>query len=858
MNGKREKRLIDEFVLEASEVPQPERFRAPDTKPQDLPSGKAILNITSSGRVPFLMAAIERFVGYPTQVNGAKIEEQLSALVGTNDARENYLANLDATYDVQRCHQQGKDALEKLIAEMLRTSVDLDVEDYAALCDSLSRCTDSLTVVKAALALIERKSAKNCLHPNARRFLHAVVAEFDADRWLSLDKEVRAMRSRINRLVENDGAIPVLGGEPWTDAALADVGAMNAAQRHAWRDLIDHGHQVSGNKPSGKWCKLALQHIEVIGRPAFKDCIGRWFVLVAVPPENLRIWVNMYSTFRLQNQDALSALVWAVRALDDDSLIGPLTHLGEVCFRRVSGPLCAPLGNMVAHALSQMSSATTVGSLIRMKMRVKRPFFRKPIETALRKAAESRGLSPIDLEELGVPTYGLTEVGRMEIHFGPEVRATVEAVGTDDISTRWHVSGTKKSQKSPPASIKATHKDELKALKQAEKDVGQMLVAVRDRLERSYLEPREWSLVDWRKRFLDHPLSGCVARRLIWRLIAVGSKESTGCWLQDRLVDRHGKSIDWLNDQTRVSLWHPLHAKQDEVIAWRTWLESNLISQPFKQAHREIYVLTDAERATQVYSNRFAAHIVRAGQLRALAHSRGWRAAVAGIWDSGGDVNPLIKLPHFNLRAEFWVNATGDQADPQTGFMNLLATDQVRVCPLNGAEPVELEALPPVVLSEIMRDVDLFVGVASIGNDPNWQDGGRETRYADYWQSYSFGDLGATAKTRKAVLEKLIPRLKIAPRCSFDDKFLIVRGELRTYKIHLGSGNILMEPNDQYLCIVAAPGARGAATGKADGAGVFLPFDGDERLSIILSKALMLADDTKIKDETITRQIEGK
>ena len=33
-------------------------------------------------------------------------------------------------------------------------------------------------------------------------------------------------------------------------------------------------------------------------------------------------------------------------------------------------------------------------------------------------------------------------------------------------------------------------------------------------------------------------------------------------------------------------------------------------------------------------------------------------------------------------------------------------------------------------------------------------------------------------------------------------RFLIVRGELRTYKLHLGSGNILMEPDNQYLCIV--------------------------------------------------------
>ncbi len=47
-----------------------------------------------------------------------------------------------------------------------------------------------------------------------------------------------------------------------------------------------------------------------------------------------------------------------------------------------------------------------------------------------------------------------------------------------------------------------------------------------------------------------------------------------------------------------------------------------------------------------------------------------------------------------------------------------------------------------------------------------------------------------------------------------------MRGDLRTYKIHLGSGNILMEPNDQYLCIVQDRGQEG------DTAAVFLPFEG--------------------------------
>ena len=44
--------------------------------------------------------------------------------------------------------------------------------------------------------------------------------------------------------------------------------------------------------------------------------------------------------------------------------------------------------------------------------------------------------------------------------------------------------------------------------------------------------------------------------------------------------------------------------------------------------------------------------------------------------------------------------------------------------------------------------------------------------------------------------------------------------------------------------------ARRGASGE-----LHLPFEGDSTLSIIISKALLLADDAKIKDPTITRQI---
>ena len=95
----------------------------------------------------------------------------------------------------------------------------------------------------------------------------------------------------------------------------------------------------------------------------------------------------------------------------------------------------------------------------------------------------------------------------------------------------------------------------------------------------------------------------------------------------------------------------------------------------------------------------------------------------------------------------------------------------------------------------------------------------------------------------------VLPGLAIASRCRLEERYLVVEGKIRTYRIHLGSGNIQMEPNNQYLCIV-----RDRAAGSKQ---VRLPFEGDDTLSIILSKAFMLADDDKIKDASINSQIRG-
>lgn len=341
----------------------------------------------------------------------------------------------------------------------------------------------------------------------------------------------------------------------------------------------------------------------------------------------------------------------------------------------------------------------------------------------------------------------------------------------------------------------------------------------------------------WRAELAAHPLARAVVGRLIWE-VEVGP----GQW--QAVLPAAGELPD-APDEAPVRLWHPIRSDPGTVRAWRDLLVERRIRQPFKQAFREIYRLTRAEEETGSYSNRFAAHLVHYHRMFALFRARGWRSGRLGPWDSGGSDEAVRALAGGAWQVRFRHGLAGWEDGHE-----LASTDQVRYRRRTdaGLREVPLADVPPLVFSESMRDVDLFVGVTSIAADPEWTDQGPERAY---WERARFGELTENAEARRAALERLLPRLRIADRCSLDGRFLRVRGDLRTYKIHLGSGNILMEPDDAYLCVV--PERR---TKKGDAGRIFLPFE-DDRLSLILSKAFLLAADTDITDDTILAQIKG-
>ncbi|SCF27076.1 DUF4132 domain-containing protein [Micromonospora chokoriensis] len=539
-------------------------------------------------------------------------------------------------------------------------------------------------------------------------------------------------------------------------------------------------------------------------------------------------------------------LVWVLsRQLDERAtdLLARVTAAAAAAPRQAAGfPHAQKAAVAAIPLLAERSGEAPVRTLARLSATVRNKAVQSRVQAALARLGGLRGWSPSEVLELAVDDHGLDSGGRLRTPVGP-YEATIEVTGDRARLTFARDGGPLRGV---PAPVREAYGDELRQLRDLVKRVGASLVAERQRVEGLLSEERTWSHSDWSSRFLDHPITAAYGRRLVWETSTDGHRWTAGLPRRDSdgwtIADLSGRAVTG----DRVRLWHPARATADEVLAWREHVLATALAQPFKQAFREVYLLTPAEELTHAYSNRFAAHILRYRQANALMRARGWQAGYLGTWDGGYDSEATKPFGGGTWRASFHHQLV-ENADERRYDVEFCSTDQVRFARRDGAtwQPTPVVDVPPLVFSEAMRDVDLFVGVTSIATDPEWADRG-EDRFHAYWHRTAGAALTQSAEVRRDALGRLLPRLTIADRLRLGDRYLHVRGTIREYRIHLGSGNILMAPDDAYLCIVPARDRTGR---------LHLPFDDDPMLSTILSKAIMLAADDTITDATVLRQL---
>ena len=138
---------------------------------------------------------------------------------------------------------------------------------------------------------------------------------------------------------------------------------------------------------------------------------------------------------------------------------------------------------------------------------------------------------------------------------------------------------------------------------------------------------------------------------------------------------------------TKARLWHPLSSGTSEVQQWRQRIFDLGVRQPFRQAYRDFYEVTEDERQTKMYSNRFAGILMRQHQFSSLCRASGWNYRLMGSAFDGFNV-PTKPLAPWNMHAEFYVDLPSDRkpslsesavAEQSDFGINLfLGSDQVR------------------------------------------------------------------------------------------------------------------------------------------------------------------------------------
>ena len=222
-----------------------------------------------------------------------------------------------------------------------------------------------------------------------------------------------------------------------------------------------------------------------------------------------------------------------------------------------------------------------------------------------------------------------------------------------------------------------------------------------------------------------------------------------------------------------VSILHPLDLRKADLLDhWQQQVIDLRIAQPFKQVFRELYLVGE-EEAPETLCSRFAGHPLIARRAFALLRGRGYTPR-------RGDA--LKQWPRHQLRAHItW-------AKPEENAGRLLAqvnaAESVTSGPVwfesEAGEQLPLGGVPPLVFSETLRDADLLVSRAAAG------------------------ELGFTSEGTRAIRASLLRYLARALGVTTiyvgeGDLHVLVEGQRAMYRVHLGSGSVLLEKTRRHL-----------------------------------------------------------
>ncbi|QNE67204.1 DUF4132 domain-containing protein [Fusobacterium hwasookii] len=312
-----------------------------------------------------------------------------------------------------------------------------------------------------------------------------------------------------------------------------------------------------------------------------------------------------------------------------------------------------------------------------------------------------------------------------------------------------------------------------------------------------------------------NPVVAPLIRDLVFKV-----DDSLGYYEDNKLIgfDKKGKKVALIDDIDKdvlLTIAHPFDLFNSKQ--WPLYQQDILereVKQVFKQVFRELYIKTKDELKMDK-SRRYAGHQIQPAKSIALLKTRRW------VVD---DYEGLQKVYYKeNIIAKMY--AMTDWYSPAE--VEAPTIEDIVFYDRKTFELMTIEDVPDLIFSEVMRDIDLVVSVAHVGDvDPEASQ--------------------STIEMRRAIVEFNAKLFKLK-NVTFTETHALIKATRAEYSIHLGSGVIHQKAGATIEVLPVHSQHRGR---------IFLPFiDEDPKTAEIMAKVLLFAQDEKIKDIFILEQI---
>ncbi len=587
------------------------------------------------------------------------------------------------------------------------------------------------------------------------------------------------------------------------------------SSREQWYEIMNVICQCpKGKKPTSSWLSNLRNEIEKLGAEKYFKELQ---VLFSLSLKEESWFFDIYA-------DALKGLVWSCAYIAPNDLsLSIIKSIAEHSYTKIYGvgAKSTKTGNIALEALVATQKEEAFGILNIMRNKTKYNKFAVALEKSIDKFKENSTISEQLLADRSIPNFDFKE-GKKIFEIADH-KLIVSFKNTKLIKHYEDKEGN--SLKHPPTQLSKEYTKELKEINEETKQINSVFNDLVKRIKTYWLYDRVWSFSDWNKYIKGHDLIYPHIENLIW---TNKTKNKDFILRNNQLLEVDNKFIT-SSPEDEISLWHPVINSEENISKWQNYLWDNNIVQNQRQAFRENYPFSEAE--LELFETpRFAHHFLEVQKLMAIANYAGW----IFTYVHEGVNWPRIYLKPLNISAHLTCDYDRNSYAIPTKQLYFTRDNSTRINESkaqNSFEKIKLSEISKITLSEICRDIDLFIATSSIANNVELSENKQEyDTYSTEYQKGLFSD-NANAKIRSKVIEKLVPILKLNIE-RFEGNFVIVKGKSDNYKINLNSGFAQTFQTQKHINLI--PDIKKLKSDKK----LRMPIEDDETLYIILAKML--------------------